>query len=224
MKILLAEDDRQTADYLRQGLLAEGYSVDHVPDGRDALVQATLQPYDLMVIDRMMPGLDGLSLVKALRSAQVKAPILILTAMGGVTDRVEGLQAGADDYLVKPFSFSELSARLAALARRPALQEGARDLLRVGDLTMDTIRRTVTRGGTEIELQPREFRLLEHLMRAAGRVQTRTMLLEAVWDFHFDPGTSVVETHMSRLRSKIDRPFDKPLLHTVRGAGYMLKA
>ncbi|MFQ6774488.1 response regulator transcription factor [Cereibacter sphaeroides] len=224
MKILLAEDDRQTADYLRQGLLAEGYSVDHVPDGRDALVQATLQPYDLLVVDRMMPGLDGLSLVKALRSAQIKAPILILTAMGGVTDRVEGLQAGADDYLVKPFAFSELSARLAALARRPALAEGARDLLRVGDLTLDTMRRTVSRGGTEIDLQPREFRLLEHLMRAAGRVQTRTMLLEAVWDFHFDPGTSVVETHMSRLRAKIDRPFDKPLLHTVRGAGYMLKA
>ncbi|ACM03279.1 Two component transcriptional regulator, winged helix family protein [Cereibacter sphaeroides WS8N] len=224
MKILLAEDDRQTADYLRQGLLAEGYSVDHVPDGRDALVQATLQPYDLLVVDRMMPGLDGLSLVKALRSAQIKAPILILTAMGGVTDRVEGLQAGADDYLVKPFAFSELSARLAALARRPALAEGARDLLRVGDLTLDTVRRTVSRGGTEIDLQPREFRLLEHLMRAAGRVQTRTMLLEAVWDFHFDPGTSVVETHMSRLRAKIDRPFDKPLLHTVRGAGYMLKA
>lgn len=224
MKILLAEDDRQTADYLRQGLLAEGYSVDHVPDGRDALVQATLQPYDLLVVDRMMPGLDGLSLVKALRSAQIKTPILILTAMGGVTDRVEGLQAGADDYLVKPFAFSELSARLAALARRPALAEGARDLLRVGDLTLDTVRRTVSRGGTEIDLQPREFRLLEHLMRAAGRVQTRTMLLEAVWDFHFDPGTSVVETHMSRLRAKIDRPFDKPLLHTVRGAGYMLKA
>ncbi|MEL5877258.1 response regulator transcription factor [Cereibacter sphaeroides] len=224
MKILLAEDDRQTADYLRQGLLAEGYSVDHVPDGRDALVQATLQPYDLLVVDRMMPGLDGLSLVKALRSAQIKAPILILTAMGGVTDRVEGLQAGADDYLVKPFAFSELSARLAALARRPALAEGARDFLRVGDLTLDTVRRTVSRGGTEIDLQPREFRLLEHLMRAAGRVQTRTMLLEAVWDFHFDPGTSVVETHMSRLRAKIDRPFDKPLLHTVRGAGYMLKA
>ncbi|AXQ95878.1 response regulator transcription factor [Cereibacter azotoformans] len=224
MKILLAEDDSQTAAYLRQGLSAEGYSVDHVPDGRDALVQATLQTYDLLVIDRMMPGLDGLSLVKALRSAQVKAPILILTAMGGVTDRVEGLQAGADDYLVKPFAFSELSARLAALARRPALAETGRDVLRVGDLTLDTTRRTATRGGVEIDLQPREFRLLEHLMRSAGRVQTRTMLLEAVWDFHFDPGTSVVETHISRLRAKIDRPFEKPLLHTVRGAGYMLKA
>ncbi|WP_145108969.1 response regulator transcription factor [Cereibacter sediminicola] len=224
MKILLAEDDSQTAAYLRQGLSAEGYSVDHVPDGRDALVQATLQPYDLLVIDRMMPGLDGLSLVKALRSAQIKAPILILTAMGGVTDRVEGLQAGADDYLVKPFAFSELSARLAALARRPALAETGRDVLRVGDLTLDTTRRTATRGGVEIDLQPREFRLLEHLMRSAGRVQTRTMLLEAVWDFHFDPGTSVVETHISRLRAKIDRPFEKPLLHTVRGAGYMLKA
>lgn len=224
MKILLAEDDVQTADFLRQGLAAEGYSVDHVGDGRDALVRATMQPYDMMVIDRMMPGLDGLSLVKALRSAQVKVPILFLTAMGGVNDRVEGLQAGADDYLVKPFAFSELSARLGALARRPAMQEGARDLLRVADLSMDLVRRSVTRGEMEIDLQPREFRLLEHLMRSAGRVQTRTMLLEAVWDFHFDPNTSVVETHISRLRAKIDRPFDKPLLHTVRGAGYMLKA
>lgn len=224
MKILLAEDDPQTAEFLRQGLTAEGYSVDHVPDGRDALVRATMQPYDMMVIDRMMPGLDGLSLVKALRSAQVKVPILFLTAMGGVNDRVEGLQAGADDYLVKPFAFSELSARLGALARRPVMVEGARDQLRVADLSMDLVRRSVTRGETEIDLQPREFRLLEHLMRSAGRVQTRTMLLEAVWDFHFDPNTSVVETHISRLRAKIDRPFDKPLLHTVRGAGYMLKA
>jgi two-component system OmpR family response regulator len=224
MKILLAEDDIQTADFLRQGLVAEGYSVDHVPDGRDALVRATMQPYDMMVIDRMMPGLDGLSLVKALRSAQVKVPILFLTAMGGVNDRVEGLQAGADDYLVKPFAFSELSARLGALARRPALLEGSRDQVRVADLSMDTVRRAVTRGETGIDLQPREFRLLEHLMRSAGRVQTRTMLLEAVWDFHFDPNSSVVETHISRLRAKIDRPFDKPLLHTVRGAGYMLKA
>lgn len=224
MKILLAEDDPQTADFVRQGLDAEGYAVDHVADGRDALVRATIQPYDLMVIDRMMPGLDGLSLVKALRAAQIRVPILFLTAMDGVNDRVEGLQAGADDYLVKPFAFSELSARLQALGRRPALQAGSRDQLRVGDLTMDTVRRSVARGDTVIDLQPREFRLLEHLMRSAGRVQTRTMLLEAVWDFHFDPNTSVVETHISRLRSKIDRPFDKPLLHTVRGAGYMLRA
>ncbi|MDZ4094111.1 MAG: response regulator transcription factor [Paracoccaceae bacterium] len=224
MKILLAEDDLQTAAFVRNGLEAEGYSVDHVADGRDALVRATIQPYDLMVIDRMMPGLDGLSLVKALRAAQIKAPVLFLTAMDGVNDRVEGLRAGADDYLVKPFAFSELSARLQALARRPAMHAGGQERLSVGDLTLDTLRRTVTRGEAEIDLQPREFRLLEHLMRSAGRVQTRTMLLEAVWDFHFDPNTSVVETHISRLRAKIDRPFDKPLLHTVRGAGYMVRA
>ncbi|MGB8623489.1 MAG: response regulator transcription factor [Paracoccaceae bacterium] len=224
MKILLAEDDRRTAAYLRQGLESEGHSVDPVENGRDALVRATMQPYDLVIVDRMMPELDGLSLVKALRAANVKAAVIFLTAMDGVDDRVEGLRAGADDYLVKPFAFAELSARLQALSRRPALQSGDATVLEVGDLRMDLVRRVVTRAGVEIDLQPREFRLLEHLMRNAGRVQTRTMLLEAVWDFHFDPNTSVVETHVSRLRAKIDKPFDTPLLHTVRGAGYTLKA
>ncbi|MXU64622.1 response regulator transcription factor [Oceanomicrobium pacificus] len=223
MKILLAEDDAQTARYIRDGLTAEGHALDVVGTGRDALVQATLQNYDLILLDRMMPELDGLAALRALRAAKVAVPILFLTSMDGVDDRVEGLQAGADDYLVKPFAFAELSARIQALARRPALQ-GEVTVLEVGPLRMDLVRRQVTREGQEIDLQPREFRLLEHLMRNAGRVQTRTMLLEAVWDFHFDPQTSVVETHISRLRAKIDKPFDTPLLHTVRGAGYMVRA
>jgi two-component system OmpR family response regulator len=222
MKILLAEDDHETADYIRKALISEGHSVDHVATGKDALIHATSQPSDMMIIDRMMPELDGLSLVKALRAAQVDTPILFLTALGGVDDRVEGLKAGADDYLVKPFAFAELSARVQALARRPAMK-GEETILQVGDLKMDLVRRTVTRAGTSIDLQPREFTLLEHLMRRTGRVQTRTMLLEAVWDFHFEPNTSVVETHISRLRAKIDKPFSSPLLHTIRGAGYTIK-
>ncbi|WP_102226721.1 response regulator transcription factor [Acidimangrovimonas sediminis] len=223
MKILLAEDDTETAAYIRDGLNAEGHSVDVVNDGQDALVRAAMQGYDLLIADRMMPGLDGLSLVKALRAARFKAPVLMLTALDGVKDRVDGLNAGADDYLVKPFAFAELSARVAALARRPQFSDSPETELTVGDLKMDLLSRRVTRQGQEIELQPREFRLLEHLMRRTGRVQTRTMLLEAVWDFHFDPQTSVVETHISRLRSKIDKPFDKPLLQTLRGSGYVLK-
>ncbi len=221
MKILIAEDDTQTAEYLRKGLEAEGHVVDHVDDGREALMQATMQPYDMFVVDRMMPGLDGLALVKAMRAAKITVPVLFLTALDGVDDRVEGLNAGADDYLVKPFAFAELSARIQALARRPAMQ-GETTVLKAGDLEMDLVRREVRRAGRRIELQPREFRLLEHLLRTRGRVQTRTMLLEAVWGIHFDPNTSIVETHVSRLRAKIDKPFDKPLLQTVRGAGYML--
>jgi len=223
MKILLAEDDNETAEYIRKGLSSEGHSVDRVANGRDALVRATIQPYDLFIIDRMMPELDGLSLVKALRAAKVAAPVIFLTALDGIDDRVEGLKTGADDYLVKPFAFAELSARVSALARRPAMK-GEETVLQVSDLKMDLVRRTVTRNGQSIDLQPREFVLLEHLMRRTGRVQTRTMLLEAVWDFHFDPNTSVVETHISRLRAKIDKPFEKPLLHTVRGSGYTIKA
>jgi len=223
MKILLAEDDQDTAAYIRKGLTSEGHSVDHVENGRDALVRATLQPYDLFIIDRMMPELDGLSLVKALRASKNAAPVLFLTALGGIDDRVEGLRTGADDYLVKPFAFAELSARVQALARRPAMS-GEETVLQVADLRMDLVRRTVSRDNVEIDLQPREFLLLEHLMRRSGRVQTRTMLLEAVWDFHFDPNTSVVETHISRLRAKIDKPFNKPLLHTIRGSGYTVKA
>lgn len=222
MKILLAEDDGETAEYIRKSLNSEGHSVDNVANGRDALVRATIQPYDLFIIDRMMPELDGLSLLKALRAAKIDAPAIFLTALDGVDARVEGLKAGADDYLVKPFAFAELSARVQALARRPALKS-EETVLKVADLVLDLVRRTVNRAGVTIDLQPREFLLLEHLMRRTGRVQTRTMLLEAVWDFHFDPNTSVVETHISRLRAKIDKPFDRSLLHTIRGAGYTLK-
>ncbi len=222
MKILLAEDDQEMADYIRKALYGEGHSVDHLANGREALAQATMQTYDLFILDRMMPGLDGLSLIKALRAAKVDAPVIFLTALDGIDDRVEGLTAGADDYLVKPFAIAELSARVQALARRPGLK-AEETVLEVGDLKMDLLRRIVTRGNTEIELQQREFLLLENLMRRAGRVQTRTMLLEAVWDFHFDPNTSVVETHISRLRAKIDKPFERPLLHTVRGAGYVMR-
>jgi len=223
MKILLAEDDQEMAAYVRKALTEEGHSVDHLANGRDALARATMQDYDLFIVDRMMPGLDGLSLVKALRASKVDAPVIFLTALNGIDDRVDGLRAGADDYLVKPFAIAELSARIQALARRPGLRN-EETVLQVGDLKMDLLNRTVTRAGAMIDLQPREFQLLETLMRRAGRVQTRTMLLEAVWDFHFDPNTSVVETHISRLRSKIDKPFDVPLLHTIRGAGYMMRA
>lgn len=222
MKLLVIEDDRTTADYIVGGLRQEGHVVDHLADGREALAMAMAGGYDVMVVDRMLPGLDGLSLVKALRAAKVTTPVIFLTAVGGVDDRIEGLQAGGDDYLVKPFAFGELSARIQALARRPqaAVQE---TVLTAGDLTMDLIRRRVTRAGVEIDLLPREFALLEHLLRRKGRVQTRTMLLEAVWDISFDPQTNVVETHISRLRSKIDKPFDRELLKTVRGAGYKIE-
>lgn len=223
MKLLVIEDDLTTAQYVLNGLRQEGHVVDHVADGRDALAQALGNDYDVLVLDRMLPGLDGLSLVKALRAAKVTTPVIFLTTVGGVDDRIEGLHAGGDDYLVKPFAFGELSARIQALARRPAaaLQES---VLAAGDLTMDLIRRRVLRAGKEIDLLPREFALLEHLLRRKGRVQTRTMLLEAVWDISFDPQTNVVETHISRLRAKIDKPFDKELIQTVRGAGYRIEA
>jgi two-component system OmpR family response regulator len=223
MRILLIEDDRKTADYIAKGFAQAGHVCDVLANGRQALVQATHEPYDVFVVDRMVPDLDGLSLVKAVRAAGVKVPVLFLTAIGGVDDRVEGLEAGGDDYLVKPFAFSELLARVNALARRPPVQE-QKTVLRTADLELDVIKRTVTRSGVRIELQPREFSLLEVLMRNEGRVMTRTMLLERVWDFHFDPKTSVVETHISRLRSKIDRPFEVQLLHTIRNTGYSLHA
>ena len=221
MKLLLIEDDRTIADYVLGGLRQEGHVVDHVADGRDAMAQAIAGSYDVMVVDRMLPGLDGLSLVRALRAARVTTPAIFLTALGGVEDRIEGLQAGGDDYLVKPFAFGELSARIAALARRP-VQQATETVLSAGDLRMDLIRRSVTRAGVEIDLLPREFSLLEHLLRRKGRVQTRTMLLEAVWDISFDPQTNVVETHISRLRAKVDRPFGSELIRTVRGAGYRI--
>ena len=222
MKILVVEDDAETADYVARGLTEAGHLVDRAADGREGLILASDGGYDALVVDRMLPKLDGLGLVRALRAAGVKTPALFLTARAGVGDRVEGLEAG-DDYLVKPFAFAELLARLNALARRPPLQ-GAPTVLRVGDLEMDLLRRTVARAGKRIELQPREFRLLEYLMRRPGQVVTRTMLLEGVWDFHFDPRTSVVETHISRLRAKVDRDFGPELIHTVRGAGYAIRA
>ena len=222
MKLLLIEDDPTTAAYILKGLREEGHVVDHLGDGRDGLVQAMSGGYDVAIVDRMLPGLDGMSLVRALRSAKVAVPVIFLTAIGGVDDRIEGLRAGADDYLVKPFAFGELSARIAVLARRAALPL-TETVLTAADLKMDLIARTVTRAGQTIDLLPREFALLEHLLRRKGRVQTRTMLLEAVWDLSFDPQTNVVETHVSRLRAKVDKPFARELIHTVRGAGYKIE-
>lgn len=223
MKILLVEDDKQTADYIAKGLREHGHVVDHADNGRDGLYLATGEKYyEVLIVDRMLPAMDGLSLVKAARTSGVKTPVLFLTTMGGVDDRVAGLEAGGDDYLVKPFAFAELLARVSALARRPPIM--AATSLAVGDLEMDLLARTVTRSGKRLDLLAQEFKILEYLLRHAGEVVTRTMLLEKVWDFHFDPKTNIVETHISRLRSKIDKGFDKPLLHTVRGAGYVIRA
>jgi two-component system, OmpR family, response regulator len=221
MRILLVEDDAGTSAYISRGLSEEGHTVDCLADGRDGLVQATSEPYDLIIVDRMLPGLDGLKLVRTLRGAGSKVPVLFLTSLGSVEDRVEGLEAGADDYVAKPFSFAELLARVNALARRPPMRS-QETVLTVGDLELNLISRVVKRAGETLDLQPREFKLLEVLMRNKGRILTRTMLLERVWDFHFDPKTSVVETHVSRLRAKIDKPFATELIHTVRGAGYSL--
>jgi two-component system OmpR family response regulator len=221
MHILLIEDDTETAEYASNGLSQAGHVVDVTADGKEGMIHCMETEYDVLIVDRMLPGMDGLSLVKAVRASGVKTPVLFLTAMSGVDDRVEGLEAGADDYLTKPFAFSELLARVNALGRRPAVSNEI-TVITVGDLTMDLIKRTVQRAGQDIDLQPREFLLLEVLMRNEGRVISRTMLLEKVWDFHFDPKTSVVETHISRLRSKIDKPFDVPLLHTMRNIGYSL--
>lgn len=223
MKILVIEDDAQTAAYIANGLKEHGHTVDLAATGRDGLFLAAGEQYDLLVVDRMLPELDGLTIVKTVRASGDKTPVLFLTALGGVDDRVTGLDAGGDDYLVKPFAFSELLARINALRRRPPMA-AAQTVLRVEDLEMDLLKRSVARNGKTLDLQPREFRLLEYLMCHAGQVVTRTMLLEYVWDFHFDPHTNVVETHISRIRSKVDKPFDTPLIHTVRGAGYCLQA
>lgn len=224
MKVLVIEDDAETAAYIARGLHEHGHVVDHVADGRDGLLIAGGGGYDVMVVDRMLPGIDGIGLVRTLRGAGVKTPVLFLTALRGVGDRVQGLEAGGDDYLVKPFAFSELLARLNALARRPPLSD-VLTTLAVADLELDLLRRTTTRGGERVELQPREFRLLEFLLRHADRVVTRTMLLEGVWDFHFDPRTNIVETHISRLRGKLSRGGKDPeLIHTIRGSGYILHA
>jgi two-component system, OmpR family, response regulator len=223
MKILVVEDDRETATYLTKGLNESGYSVDSANDGREGLFFASSGDYDAIILDRMLPGMDGLAVLGALRAAEIRTPALILSALGSVDDRVKGLRAGGDDYLVKPFAFSELLARLEALLRRGAGPATATKL-RVGDLELDLLTRSVRRGGKSIDVLPREFQLLEYLMRNAGHVVTRTMLLEHVWDYHFDPQTNVIDVHMSRLRQKIDKRFDRPLLHTVRGAGYCLRA
>lgn len=221
MKLLVVEDDETTGSYIARGLREEGQRVDLVTSGRDALIQATSVQYDVLIVDRMVPEVDGMTLVKTLRGAGNRTPVLFLTSLGSVEDRIEGLRAGGDDYLVKPFAFGELSARVAALARRaPSVEQET--TLEIADLKMDLIARRVTRDGIEIPLLPREFALLEHLLRRKGRVQTRTMLLEAVWDISFDPATNVVETHISRLRAKIDRPFATELIHTVRGSGYRI--
>ncbi len=223
MRILIVEDDKPTAEFVETGLRELGHVVDLVSNGRDGVMYALDAAYDLAVIDRMLPGLDGLAIVRSLRGSGLGLPIILLTAMGGVDDRVEGLEAGADDYLVKPFAFSELMARINALARRPSLKAQITEL-HVADLTLDLVRRTTMRAGRNIDLKPREFSVLEVLMRNEGRVVTRTMLLEKVWDFNFLPQTSVVETLISRLRAKIDKPFDVHLLHTVRNTGYSVHA
>ena len=223
MKVLIVEDDSETAAYIANGLAEKGYTVDHADNGRDGMHLALTESYDVLIVDRMLPEIDGLSMVKRIRAADIDLPVLFLTALGGVDDRVTGLEAGGDDYLAKPFVFSELLARLRALSRRPPLASVVSSL-QVEDLHMDLLKRTVTRRGEPIDLQPREFRLLEHLMRQPGEIVTRTMLLEHVWGFHFDPHTNVVETHISRLRAKVDKPFGAPLIHTVRGSGYSLHA
>ena len=223
MRVLLVEDDPHTAAFVVKGLREDGHAVDHAGDGKQGLFLATTETYDAIVLDRMLPGLDGMVLLQTLRGAGNRTPVLLLTALGEVDHRVEGLRAGADDYLVKPFAYAELSARLDNLLRRGASTGGAEiTRLRVSDLELDLLSREARREGRRIELQPREFRLLEYLMRQAGRVVTRTMLLEAVWDYHFDPQTNVIDVHISRLRQKVDQGFARPLLHTVRGAGYRL--
>ena len=223
MRVLIIEDDKQTAAYVSQGLRESGHVVDHAGDGRDGLFMATENDYDVLLVDRMLPGIDGLSIIRTLRDNGNSVPALILSALGEVDDRVKGLRAGGDDYLVKPFAFAELLARLDALSRRGAV-EGPVTRLQVAALEMDLLARTGKRASQSIDLQPREFRLLEYLMRRAGQVVTRTMLLEGVWDYHFDPQTNVIDVHVSRLRQKIDRDFSPKLLHTVRGSGYVLRA
>ncbi|ALG69284.1 response regulator transcription factor [Beggiatoa leptomitoformis] len=222
MRILVIEDDKEVAAYLIKGLKESAYTVDHAETGKDGLFFAASETYDAMIIDRMLPMVDGLTIIQTLRAANNQTPTLILSALADVDDRVKGLKAGGDDYLTKPFAFSELLARLEALLRR-VVHNTTETTLIVGDLSIDLLTRTAKRAEQEISLQPREFRLLEYLMRHAGQVITRTMLLENVWDYHFDPQTNVIDVHISRLRQKIDKDFTKPLLHTIRGAGYMIR-
>jgi len=221
MKILMIEDDSETRNYVSAGLKEAGHTVDLAKDGYEGLLIAKEGNYDLLIVDRMLPHLDGLTVVKTLRSTQCNVPVLFLTTMCGIDDRVEGLNAGADDYLVKPFAFSELAARVNALLRRPR-ETAELKVLQVRDLEIDLLKRLVRRDRQVIDLQPTEFRLLEYLVRHAGQVVTRTMLLENVWDFHFDPKTNIVETHISRLRGKLNTGNKSDLIHTVRGAGYII--
>ena len=223
MRILIIEDDRDAASYLVKAFREAGHAVDHAADGVTGYDLAHDGGYDVAIVDRMLPKMDGLSLITALRAQGDGTPALILSALGQVDDRVKGLRAGGDDYLAKPYAFSELLARVEALARRKPKGSPEETVYRVGDLVLDRLSHKVARAGEEIALQPREFRLLEYLMQNAGKVVTRTMLLEQVWDYHFDPQTNVIDVHISRLRSKIDRDFETPLLHTVRGAGYMIR-
>ena len=223
MRVLIVEDDRTAADFLAKALAEAGYHPEIAGDGETGFELAASSTVGVLIGDRMLPKLDGLSMGERLRARGDRTPVLILSALGAVDDRVKGLRAGGDDYLAKPYSFSELLARIEALARRRPKGAPEETAYRVGDLTLDRLSRKVARAGEEIALQPREFRLLEYLMQNAGKVVTRTMLLEYVWDYHFDPQTNVIDVHMSRLRAKIDRDFDAPLLHTVRGAGYMIR-
>ncbi|MFV0279221.1 MAG: response regulator transcription factor [Rhodoblastus sp.] len=223
MRLLVIEDDSEAAAYLVKAFREQGHLCDHAADGLDGYARASEGEFDVLIVDRMLPKLDGLSLISSLRAQKIETPVLILSALGQVDDRVKGLRAGGDDYLPKPYAFSELLARAEALGRRKG-GAGAQDTIyRVADLELDRLSHKVTRAAKEITLQPREFRLLEYLMKHAGQVVTRTMLLENVWDYHFDPQTNVIDVHISRLRSKIDKGHDMPLLHTVRGAGYMIR-
>jgi len=225
MKVLLVEDNERVAQFVRKGLQEGGHTVDHAANGRDGLFMATTETYDVMILDRMLPGgIDGLGIIEALRKTGNRTPILILSALAEVDDRIKGLRAGGDDYLTKPFAFGELAARLDALLRRAQGRPETETSLSVGDLRMDLLSRRVTRGAEPVQLQPREFKLLEYLMRHADQVVTRTMLFENVWDYHFDPQTNVIDVHISRLRQKIDTDGRKPLLKTIRGTGYMLSA
>jgi two-component system OmpR family response regulator len=226
MRVLVIEDDKDAAAYMAKGLSESGHTVEVAHNGKDGLLLAATQEFDVLIVDRMLPGIDGLSLVKTLRATGNRTPVLFLSALGEVDDRVKGLRAGGDDYLVKPYAFSELLARLEAIMRRRHGEgsESRETVLHYADLTMDLLARRVERAGKEIDLQPREFKILEILMRHAGQVMTRTMLLEKVWDYRFDPQTNVIDVHISRLRQKIDRGFDYPLIHTIRGAGYSLRA
>jgi len=222
MHILIIEDDKQAAEYLVNALDEAGHNVDHAKDGELAFVMCDSSEYDVLIVDRMLPKMDGLSLLKKLRARGDMTPALILSALGQVDDKVEGLRSGGDDYLTKPYAFSELLARIEVLSKRKIVDD-AETLISVCDLKLDRLSHKVYRGDTKILLQPREFRLLEYLMKNAGKVVTRTMLLEQVWDYHFDPQTNVIDVHISRLRGKIDKEFDYPLLHTIRGKGYILQ-